>query len=62
MAGISQFKHLQVDGTGQKASTRIRSYYGGFLDKVKLAARRYRAAYYALTALDPGGSWSMHFL
>lgn len=61
MAGISQFKRLQVDGTGQKASTRIRSYYGGFQEKVKLAARRYRAAYNALNALDSGGSWSTHF-
>lgn len=55
MAGITQFKRLNVDGTGQKAATRIRNYYSGFRSKVKFAVRRYRAAYRALNAPDPEG-------
>ncbi|KAI0755881.1 hypothetical protein BC629DRAFT_1444458 [Irpex lacteus] len=58
MAGIAQFKHSNVSGTGQKPNTRIRSLYTKFQDKVSVAAKRYRAAHAALLTLDPNGQWS----
>lgn len=58
MAGVAQFKHLNVSGTGQKPNTRIRNLYDKFKDKTHVAAMRYRAAYSVLPVLQPNGEWS----
>lgn len=58
MSGISQFKKLNVSGTGQKANTRIRNLYSKFVGKQTAAAAKYRSAFEALKVLDPGGEWS----
>ncbi|KAI0684251.1 hypothetical protein BC835DRAFT_1409185 [Cytidiella melzeri] len=59
MAGVSQFKQLNVSGTGQKANTRVQNLYSKFKGKVTTAATRYRAAYAALQVLQPDGDWTM---
>ncbi|KAI0083406.1 hypothetical protein BDY19DRAFT_998587 [Irpex rosettiformis] len=58
MVGVSQFKHINVSGAGQKSNTRMRNLYTKFNDKVAVTADRYRAAYAALLALQPNGDWS----
>ena len=59
ITGISQFRQINISGTGQRANTRIRTMYNKFQGKVKLAAKRYREAYKSLTSLDVGGAWSV---
>ncbi|KAH9885590.1 hypothetical protein C8Q73DRAFT_659447, partial [Cubamyces lactineus] len=61
LTGITEFKRLNVVGSGQRAGTRIRSLYGRFQVKLDRAAERYRAAYTALSALDPEGEWMARF-
>lgn len=56
--GITQFRRLNINGTGQRDSGRIRQMYVRLQTKVKLSAERYRAAYKALSILDPDGLWS----
>ncbi|KAI0085202.1 hypothetical protein BDY19DRAFT_896968, partial [Irpex rosettiformis] len=58
MAGVTQFKHVNVSGAGQKSNTRMRNLYTKFKDKVAAAAERYRLSYAALCILQPNGDWS----
>ncbi|KAI0764426.1 hypothetical protein BC629DRAFT_1293606, partial [Irpex lacteus] len=55
---VTQFKHLNISGSGGDPNTRIRTMYDKYNDKVTLAADRYRRAYTALKSLDPLGNWS----
>ncbi|KAH9916110.1 uncharacterized protein BXZ73DRAFT_53996, partial [Epithele typhae] len=57
LAGIREFSRLNVNGTGQRTTGRVRSVYWTFRDKIARAASRYRAARAALLALDPHGNW-----
>ncbi|KAK7687212.1 hypothetical protein QCA50_009717 [Cerrena zonata] len=59
MTGISNFKRLNISGTGNRANTRIRSLYTKFQGRINLATLRYRTAYAALIILDPDGQWSL---
>ncbi|KAI9064965.1 hypothetical protein FKP32DRAFT_1568832 [Trametes sanguinea] len=61
LQGVAQFKRLNVSGTGNKPNTRIRALYTKFQRKQTRSAERYRAAYRALSALDPEGDWTHHF-
>lgn len=58
ITGISQFKYANTSGAGQGPNTKIRSLYNTFQGKILLAAARYRTAYHALAAINPGGEWS----
>lgn len=58
ITGMFLFKRLHVDGTGGRSTTRILASYKAFQLKVSRAADRYRAAYNALSSLDPSGPWS----
>lgn len=58
LTGISLFKHLNLDGTGGRTSTRILASYKSFQVKTQRCADRYRAAYNALLILWPNGPWS----
>jgi hypothetical protein len=58
---LQDYKIRQI-GPGQKANTRARSMITRFREKINRAADRYRGAYSALTALDPGGTWDGEFL
>lgn len=57
LTGISLYKHLTLDGTGGRTSTRILSTYRSFQVKVQRCTDRYRASYRALLVLDPNGPW-----
>lgn len=57
LTGISLYKHLTLDGTGSRSSTRILSTYKSFQVKVFRCADRYCAAYRALGVLSPTGPW-----
>lgn len=57
ISGIWQFKKLNVDGTGNKACTRMRTLYNRFNLRTQRCAGEYRAARNALVTLDPNGSW-----
>lgn len=58
MMGISQFKHPNFSGAGQKVNTRVCSLYQKFNNKVVVASARYCAAYNVLPILNPEGDWS----
>ncbi|PIL29361.1 hypothetical protein GSI_09412 [Ganoderma sinense ZZ0214-1] len=57
LAAISEFKRLNVSGTGQRAVTRTLGVYNRFLVKERRCTERYRAARTAMVALDPTGKW-----
>jgi hypothetical protein len=57
ISGLWQFKKLNVDGTGNRACTRMRTLYNRFNLRTQRSAGRYRAARDALVTLDPDGSW-----
>lgn len=57
ISGLWQFKRLNVDGTGNKTSTRMRALYNRFTLRTQRRAACYRAARSALLVLDPDGSW-----
>ncbi|KAI9069574.1 hypothetical protein FKP32DRAFT_1559434, partial [Trametes sanguinea] len=61
LQNVAQFKRLNVSGTGNKPNTRIRALFTKFQRKQSRSADRYRAAYRALSALDPGGEWKRVF-
>ncbi len=61
LTGIVEFKRLNVTGTGQRSTLKVRSLYTKFQDKVKRAAERYRAARAALERLDESGDWRTRF-
>ncbi|TDL14820.1 hypothetical protein BD410DRAFT_845698 [Rickenella mellea] len=54
-----QYKLSSV--SGQRATTRTRSYIDRFNEKIQQYARKYRAARAALLLLDPGGKWVNRF-
>ncbi|KAI0323170.1 hypothetical protein GY45DRAFT_1341622, partial [Cubamyces sp. BRFM 1775] len=57
LKGISEFKRLNVSGTGNKPNTRIRALYTKFQQKQTRLVGKYRAAYRALMNIDPEGDW-----
>ncbi|KAH8069588.1 hypothetical protein BXZ70DRAFT_1013367 [Cristinia sonorae] len=61
MEKVTQFKNLNVRGTGNKANTRMRAVYSRFKSKATLAVERYRTACAALLELDPDGDWQERF-
>ncbi|KAH9885585.1 hypothetical protein C8Q73DRAFT_795737 [Cubamyces lactineus] len=61
LKGVAEFKRLNVSGTGNKPNTRIRALYAKFQRKQTRVAERYRAAYRALSTLDPDGVWKRVF-
>lgn len=58
LAAISDFNKTHVAGSGQRTTTRMQDLYARFRSKERRAASRYRAAYSAMQALDPGGTWT----
>ena len=60
MAGVLQFKTLNVSGSGQKPNTCIYTLYEKFQGKVQLAVARYHTAYAVLQNLNPDGDWTRH--
>ncbi|KAI0073201.1 hypothetical protein K474DRAFT_1722408 [Panus rudis PR-1116 ss-1] len=58
---VTQFKTMNVSGTGNKPNTRIRTLYGKYQGRINLAAKRYHMAYAAMQNLDPQGEWSKQF-
>ncbi|OJT11755.1 hypothetical protein TRAPUB_11697 [Trametes pubescens] len=58
LAAISDYTRRNVNGEGQRATTRFRGLYGCFQTKCKRASERYRAAHTAMLNLDPSGDWS----
>jgi hypothetical protein len=57
ISGLWQFKKMNINGTGNKACTRMRTLYNRFNLRTQRCARRYRAARSALLVIDPLGSW-----
>lgn len=61
MRGISEFKRLNISGTGTKANTKARTLYTSFERKQKQSVDRYRAAHQSLLSIDPTGEWRPRF-
>ena len=66
LTGYTQFKKLNVTGTGNKPNTRMCSLYNQMQLRVDRAAERYRSAYAALHSLDQilagtGDDWKDRF-
>jgi hypothetical protein len=59
ISGLWQFKKLNVDGTGNRACTRMRALYNRFNLRMQRHASCYRAARSALLVLDPNGDWQL---
>ncbi|KAH9914777.1 uncharacterized protein BXZ73DRAFT_92737 [Epithele typhae] len=57
ITGIKEFNRLNISGTGQRTTGKVRSVYSTFQSKIDRAAERYRAARTALLALDHTGGW-----
>lgn len=57
--GLVHYKHIHVDGEGQKKNTQARRVIGGLEDKQNQYVTRYRAAHAALERLEPGGTWAV---
>jgi hypothetical protein len=58
ITGLTQFKKLNVSGTGNKPNTRMRTLHNRMMNKVDRSANRYITARTALLSLDPtGGNW-----
>ncbi|TDL22048.1 hypothetical protein BD410DRAFT_815199 [Rickenella mellea] len=57
---LRDYKKIQVSGPGQRVNTRARNLISRFHQKSLRCAERYRDAYSALLALDPGGAWQQH--
>ncbi|KAI0044491.1 hypothetical protein FA95DRAFT_1496986, partial [Auriscalpium vulgare] len=58
--GLIHYKHVHVDGPGQKSNTRARDSLKRFNGKLRMHVSRYRASHAALGILDPEGSWVTH--
>lgn len=58
LAAISDYTRRNVNGEGQRATTRFCGLYARFQTKCKRASERYRAAHNAMLSLDPNGDWS----
>jgi hypothetical protein len=52
-----QFKRVNIDGTGNRACTRMQALYNRFSLRTQRCAGHYCAVHDALVALDPSGSW-----
>jgi len=57
ISGLWQFKKLNVDGTGNRVATRMRTLYNRFRLRTRRCATCYRMARAALVVMDPNGSW-----
>jgi hypothetical protein len=57
ISGLWHFKKLNIDGTGNRASTRMRTLYNRFDLRTRRFAECYRMARSALLVLNPDGSW-----
>ncbi|KAM6491450.1 hypothetical protein JOM56_013019 [Amanita muscaria] len=62
ISGLWRFKRLNVDGTGNKGNTRMRTLYNRFNLRTQRCASRYRAARHALLSLNPNGDWQQRLL
>lgn len=60
ISGLWQFKRLDVNGTGNRAATRMRTLYNRFNLHTQRCAGHYHAARSALLILDPNGTWTSH--
>src|SRR5687767_9762614 len=60
IAGLWQFKKLSVSGTGNRPNTRMHTLFNRLNHRMQRCVIRYKAAYSALHAADPGGSWMDH--
>lgn len=60
-ATLLDYKKTAIGGTSQKMGTRARTLMARFHDKTHRGARRYDAAFKALSSLDPNGSWAARF-
>ncbi|KAI0066772.1 hypothetical protein BV25DRAFT_1867938 [Artomyces pyxidatus] len=58
--GLIHYKHVFVDGPGQKANTRARSAIKNLSARMDRHTAQYRAARAALVVLSPDGSWQGH--
>ena len=56
-ATLRDHKNANIGGTSQRMATRMRTLMTRFHDKTHRSARRYCAAYNALSILDPNGAW-----
>ncbi|KAG6825043.1 hypothetical protein H0H92_005019, partial [Tricholoma furcatifolium] len=61
ISGLYQFKKFNVSGTGNRPNTRIYSLFKRFNGRINRFAARYRAAYSALSGLNPSGLWTSRF-
>lgn len=59
ISGLWQFKRLNIDGTGNRTSTRMRTLYNRFNLRVRRYAECYRAAHRSLLVLNPNGAWQL---
>ncbi|KAI0038056.1 hypothetical protein FA95DRAFT_1506105, partial [Auriscalpium vulgare] len=55
--GLVHYKHIHVDGPGQKANTRARAHIQRLSAKLDRYVARYRATHATLLTLDPDGDW-----
>ena len=60
ISGLWQFKHLNVDGTRNKANTQMWALYNCFSLQTQCCILRYRGAHQGLLSLDAQGSWRDH--
>jgi hypothetical protein len=58
--GLWDYKHANI-GPSQRSSTRMYATIDTFREKTNRCASRYRAAYHALSVLNPGGTWAIRF-
>lgn len=58
--GLWLFKRLNISGMGNKPNTCMNSLYKCFDNKTNWAAEKYQSAWWALSILDPDGSWLTH--
>ena len=58
ITGLTNFKKLNVSGTGNKPNTRMRTLHTRMMNKIDRTANRYITARTALLSLDPtSGDW-----
>jgi hypothetical protein len=57
ISGLWQFKKLNVDGMGNRASTQMRTLYNWFNLRTQWCTSQYHAVCDALVALDPNRPW-----
>lgn len=57
-ATLLDYKKANIGGTSQRMGTRARTLMARFHHKTLRCARRYDAAFKALTILDPDGEWA----